>query len=653
MGSLSWQKLLGWDRHPSDGHHHDYDSWWHDSRRRLLPHYHDEPLESAIPPQAVTEVALRLRHLIEECVPCELNPELVTRPHSKVITSKVIKAAKEAGGKEHGACVVFCLLVNKRWWKHQSLVELWDADLHNLRAIACEVIAKQIIETETGASYLMHSVLLKRYSVIINGKPTPPANVVERAVDLHALRVIGSSGYQKCINFLWKGWLVQDEEDPSTFVDYKDKDNTSYCAHLDPDRMRAPMYQNVTQMLFSFFYLVLYTLAMNSVNARGEIDLIEGLLYVFTIGYICDELSKLWKAGYQILSFWHAFNSLLYALVTTSLAMRFIALSAGVDDPVRHQYTTLSYNFLAVSAPMFWGRLLLYLDSFRFFGAMLVVLKVMMKESMIFFALLAVIFIGFLQAFIGLDFAEDQTAEDFFFIIQAMANALMQSPDFSGFDRFSHPFGLILYYCFTFVVMVVLLNILIALYNSAYEDIYDNANDEYLAMFAQKTMTFVRAPDENVFIPPFNLIEIFCLAIPFEWWMSRKTYEHLNDIVMAALYSPLLLVSAYFEMRTAQEIRGNRARGEEDDDTIEEWEQMSDHFDFEGDGWSKTVASARSNLEEDAGVLEMKKLKQEVEELKKMIEGLTKFIAGEKGLENGEKEEVKAVDEEGESSGGA
>lgn len=48
--------------------------------------------------------------------------------------------------------------------------------------------------------------------------------------------------------------------------------------------------------------------------------------------------------------------------------------------------------------------------------------------------------------------------------------------------------------------MLVLLNILIALYNSAYEDITDNAIDEYMALFSQKTMQFVRAPDENVFI---------------------------------------------------------------------------------------------------------------------------------------------------------
>lgn len=46
--------------------------------------------------------------------------------------------------------------------------------------------------------YLMHLVLLKRYSIMVDGEATPPVNVIEKAVDLHALRVIGSSGYQVC-----------------------------------------------------------------------------------------------------------------------------------------------------------------------------------------------------------------------------------------------------------------------------------------------------------------------------------------------------------------------------------------------------------------------------------------------------------------------
>lgn len=110
----------------------------------MLPIYRDTHIESAIPAADVTKIALRLRYLIEEAVPCELEELQVTRPHSKIITQKVVKAAKEAGGSENRACVVYCLLIVKRWFKHQAMVELWDADLHAVRAVACEVIAKQM-----------------------------------------------------------------------------------------------------------------------------------------------------------------------------------------------------------------------------------------------------------------------------------------------------------------------------------------------------------------------------------------------------------------------------------------------------------------------------------------------------------------------------
>lgn len=420
-GWINWRHILGFDS-PNTRREH----WWHESRQRLLPSYVDESLQSAIPPVDVTKIALRLRHLVEEAVPVELGEDVVTQPHSKVITNKVIKAAKEAGGSENGACVVYCLLVCKRWFKQQSLMELWDCDLHAIRATACEVIAKQIIEGEDNIEYLMHSVLLKRYAIILDGQPTAPSNVIEKAVDLHALRVIGSSGYQKCVSYLWKGWLVQDEDDPASFVDYHDKDNTSFFVHLDPDRMRAPMYQNAAQLLISIIFLGLYTAAINTINRDADLDVVEGLLYVFTLGFIFDEFAKGWKVGIHIYGFWTGFNFILYALLMTSLAIRFVALNqepSTSPDPdyrgPRERINTLSYNFLACCAPMFWMRLLLYLDSFRFFGAMLVVLKVMMKESIIFFALLIVIIIGFLQAFIGLDFAADNVVTDSWFIIQA------------------------------------------------------------------------------------------------------------------------------------------------------------------------------------------------------------------------------------------
>ena len=177
---------------------------------------------------------------------------------------------------------------------------------------------------------------------------------------------------------------------------------------------------------------------------------------------------------------------------------------------------------------------------------------------------------------------------------------------------------------------IVLLNILIALYNSAYEDITDNAVDEYMALFSEKTLQFVRAPDENVFLPPFNVIEILFLIIPFEWWLSTEKYGRLNNYVMGFLYSPLLVVTAWFESREARKVRRNRRQGEEDDDETEEWEQLGidgeEVVDFEGEGWAKRVEISKPNVQTDAAVLEARECKEQISELKQEIEGLRKLV---------------------------
>jgi hypothetical protein len=250
--------------------------------------------------------------------------------------------------------------------------------------------------------------------------------------------------------------MIQSEEDPTVFVPYKNKVDTNYWTHFNPNRMRAPVYQNWLHISMSLLFLALYTGVINTINPKGDLDVVEGFLYAFTLGFICDEISKIWKVGRYYIGFWNAFNVTLYSLLTASFVMRMIALGHPPDDKLdgkRYKFNQLGYNLLAFSAPMFWVRLLLYLDTFRFFGAMLVVLKVMMKESLIFFALLIVVAIGFLQAFIGMDNI-DETKTATTFILQAMANTVMQSPDFSGFENFAPPFGIVLYYVFTFVIMV-------------------------------------------------------------------------------------------------------------------------------------------------------------------------------------------------------
>jgi hypothetical protein len=81
-----------------------------------------------------------------------------------------------------------------------------------------------------------------------------------------------------------------------------------------------------------------------------------------------------------------------------------------------------------------------------------VVLRVMMKESLIFFALLFVVMAGFFQAFIGMA-QVDADVPIHRNILQGMVNSIMQSPEFDTFQEFAFPFGIILYYVFNFIVM--------------------------------------------------------------------------------------------------------------------------------------------------------------------------------------------------------
>ena len=170
----------------------------------------------------------------------------------------------------------------------------------------------------------------------------------------------------------------------------------------------------------------------------------------------------------------------------------------------------------------------------------------------------------------------------------------------------------------------------------------DNADDEYMHLFALKTLQFVRAPDgklqlstiraicarglltvrvENVFIAPFNLIELFGLIIPFEWWMPKHSYERLNNYVMGFIYSPMLLVIAWLEVRTAHQVIKNRERGDSDDDQIEEWEQLFEDgaLDLESEGWKKKVEDTRPNVETDATVVEIRELRDKINQLVELI----------------------------------
>jgi hypothetical protein len=85
---------------------------------------------------------------------------------------------------------------------------------------------------------------ITRYSIVINGSPTPRTSAVELAIDLHAVRVIATYNYQHCITAIWRGYYTIQYHDDGrlSFMQYEHLLSGSFSDHFDPTRMNGAFF---------------------------------------------------------------------------------------------------------------------------------------------------------------------------------------------------------------------------------------------------------------------------------------------------------------------------------------------------------------------------------------------------------------------------
>lgn len=113
--------------------------------------------------------------------------------------------------------------------------------------------------------------------------------------------------------------------------------------------------------------------------------------------------------------------------------------------------------------------------------------------------------------------------------------------------------------------------------------------------------------------------------------MPREQYQRINDYVMGFIYSPLLIIVAWFEKSEAHRITANRRRGEADDDVVEEWEEAAEGVDYDSEEWEQKVAETTPNVLVDTSVLEIRELKSQIavltEQVKLLLEAKANVTA--------------------------
>ncbi|KAJ3917029.1 calcium activated cation channel [Lentinula edodes] len=545
-------------------------------------------------PETLTKLVKRLRALTLKLLPVEVDPQAVNEPTSRIITPQVISAFRAAAG-DFDETLPYCLLRARAEF-------MWDAD-HNAadydenfgRAIACEVLARRIVHL-TAPDHLA-AVMATRYTHLqIDGDESDPASALEMAIDSHCTIFLSSSESQDVVNSLWKGDLIQkmNEKFDVDYVSYSESQTGSFWSHVNPSRLCVPRYQNFFRIVVWLFFLFVYSQAVRQPVERladpsymNTMDAWEVILYVIALSTLVEDMNRVGKHLYKLLrfvtwrafSFWNIVAFLTNSLLLAAFILRIIGLHDNTDYSAKLRLN--SFQVLSFVAPFIWWVLIQSLiwndvdhpcwglitvfDGYKYVGMMQICVARMLQESGIFFALLSILALGFGQAMYALD-AADGTTEAPSGVVNALVQALLQSPDFSRYS--SSPSGLIMYYLWNVVTVIVLLNVLISLFASAYQDVVDDAEAQYLAFFAGKTVGMIRAPDSYVYPAPFNLIETF-LVSPFEYWFSEKQYAKLNRIIMSVLFFVPLTIIAFFEtvfQRHENEWMTNWLHGENEGD---------------------------------------------------------------------------------------
>ncbi|KAI1796187.1 calcium activated cation channel [Ganoderma leucocontextum] len=503
-------------------------------------------------PDTITSLVRRVRILTLKLLPVEVPLDTISDPTSRIITPHVIDAYIAAAGDFTDA-LPYCLLRARKEFIFDANHNPADYGENECRATACEVLARRVVHCAPPEK--ISTIMCNRYRhKELDGDISGRTSALEAAIDSHCTIFLSSSEAQDVVQDLWHGRTVQlyDENGDVTFVPKSELDYGGFWSRLDPMRLGVPVYQNMFGIVVWFLFLFAYSQAVSSCAVREpldkldpnhrDLDIWEIIMYILALAFSfkANIYKLITLVSWRALGFWNIVSFAADCLLTVAFALRVAGIAAINDQAQSDALRYRSFQCLSFAAPLLWMKLIPIFDGYKSpVSSFAYVLEVSSLQSL----LLALLGIGFLQGLYALDAADGNTDHPTE-ILHGLIQALLQAPNYDMFMGTS-PAGLILYYLWNVATAVILLNVLISLFASAYEDVVNDAAAEYLTYFAGKVVGMIRAPDEFIYPPPFNLLETFFVA-PLEYFLSDKTYTKINRYVMGGVFFiPLCLIGLF------------------------------------------------------------------------------------------------------------
>ncbi|KAG0199692.1 hypothetical protein BGX28_007082 [Mortierella sp. GBA30] len=543
----------------------------HGERRPLLGRYHNhnqdyDGASRPFPTAPVTALVKEARYAIINALDTSLTRDELGSP--EIYLALLLPIVRKYREERRETAAVYCFLLNRWQFLRDAEDDLANARLNETRAYACEIVATKVLKAFSMRQLI--DVLTYDFSPIrrkdarsrlylplphFEGEPsTEPMSAIEVAISGRAKHFVSNPLVQEIINQIWLGQIVffsNAIDNPDSCLNASQQEIRTVTVYDNQDikflrlsRLRVPRYKTTFQMISFSVFIFVYTLVTFSKSA--ELTALEVIMDVFALSYTLDEFIQLKDSGpsFYFETVWNLFDVPIYIIFLVFIGLRISTFFTGSVE-----MTYFAYDFLACNSILLWPRLFAALDHYRFFGTMLIVLRQMLLDAMLFLALSFIFYVGFLQAFYALHDNQKTYGEIAWLLLQVFFGSA-----FLGFEQtseLSELFGAPLMVLFVAISVLMLYTLLISIFSQTFSEVSANAKEEFMFLFSVKVMEEVKSDALYEFQPPFNILAGI-IVWPCSLMYPSETVGRISRVLLRIFYFPELVCIWLFEVLIMQ-----------------------------------------------------------------------------------------------------
>lgn len=262
-------------------------------------------------------------------------------------------------------------------------------------------------------------------------------------------------------------------------------------------RLRVPRYMKIFEIGFFLCFLGLFYIVCLE-RVKWHVTFWECLFYVFTLGFVFDELDDFIESGIYFYStdIWSTWDIGIALIGVAFFVLRMVGLSTGSDRTMEW-----AFNILALHSLLLTPRIFSLVSLSPYYGSLLPCLKEMGKQFIRFLGFTLIIYLGFFTTFIMLALGHYPLDSLSITILKCFFGAGVQGFDIA--QKVSPYLGLPVMVIFVCLTNQLLITSMMAHISNSLRQVLDSSREEYLFVYSVYVLEAVTSDKMTYFQAPF------------------------------------------------------------------------------------------------------------------------------------------------------